>query len=71
MAGGGRGAEDIAGRVGGEMVVGDRGAEMEAGYRKSSSGGNQNRSNQCRKEVAILNRTLSAKKCFQKSPKIK
>ena len=71
MAGGGRGAEDIAGRVGGKMVVGDRGAEMEAGYRKSSSGGNQNRSDQYQKEVVILNRTLSAKKCFQKPPKIK
>ena len=71
MAGGGRGAEDKEGRVGGKVVVGDRGAEMEAGYRKSSSGGNQNGSDQCRKEVVILNRALSAKKCFQKPPKFK
>ena len=64
MAGGGRGAEDTVDRVGGKMVVGDRGVEREAGYQKSSSRGTQNQSNQLQKEVAILNRTLSAKQCF-------
>ena len=61
---GGRGAEHIGDRVGGEMVVGDRGAEMETGYRESSSVGIQNGSDQLQKEVAILSRTLSAKECF-------
>ena len=71
MAGGGRGAGDIAGRVGSKMVVVEPCGEREAGYRKSSSRGIQIESNQCQKEVAILNRTLSAKKCFLKPPKIK